>query len=123
MVHPIPLRPHHGMCFQYFVGEGYSDNFTENMYKVHSKLSKNPMIRLQTSPDVVCGPCPNCEENSCQDEDLVARYDRQVLDLCNLKDNLVISWTEFSRRVKNHILDTKMRESICGDCEWTDLCK
>lgn len=123
MTNPIPLRPHHGMCFQYFVGEGYSDNFTKNMWETKQVLDKNPEILLRVQPDGLCLACPNLDNSTCKDEDIVADYDRKVLDLTGLKEGDVLSWNKFTELVQEKILKPQKRETICGDCQWTGLCK
>ena len=36
------LRPHHGMCFQFYEGKGYSADFTDHMGRVIKELEADP---------------------------------------------------------------------------------
>lgn len=36
---PVRLRPHHLLCMQTFVGNGYSEAFVENMKQVLARLA------------------------------------------------------------------------------------
>ena len=36
------LRPHHGMCFQFYEGKGYSEEFTDYMGAVMQRLEADP---------------------------------------------------------------------------------
>ena len=36
-----PIRPHHGMCLAFFIGNGYSNGFTAHMQGAVTKLIKN----------------------------------------------------------------------------------
>ena len=91
------VRPHHGMCLAFFEGKGYSGGFTAHMAQVRDRL-------LREDPEVCL--CP----------------DRSVLEQCGLKPGQRIRWSRFSRLVDEHILSSGSRETICGDCQWNELC-
>lgn len=118
-----PLRAHHGMCLAYFVGKGYSDGFTANMARMKALLEENAPVRLVCGTDEICGPCPNLAADGCKDIDKVSRYDQMVLTLCGLPENTVIPYLEYAALVNDRILAPGKRPEICGDCQWTNLCK
>lgn len=120
----IKLRPHHGMCFQFYEGKGYSAEFTDHMGRVIRTLSERPKtpVRLTLSADVVCEHCPNNVGGTCESADKVMRYDTAVLDACGWKDGDELAYADFAARVKERILDAGMRRGICGDCEWDAIC-
>ena len=68
----LPLRPHHGMCMAYFVGHGYSDGFSAHMASLLERLAPDTPIRLTSSTDAVCGPCPNNHGGLCSKPEQVA---------------------------------------------------
>lgn len=123
------IRPHHGMCFVFFQGKGYSGAFTENMRKMKEKLDENPEVVLLCQADDVCACCPHnengkCAGNSSQPSPSKAKYyDHQVLSHCGLREGTKIHWNDFAEAVKIHILSPGKREEICGDCEWNELCR
>ena len=119
----IRLRPHHGMCIAYFVGEGYSGSFTENMAAVIRALERDAWVKLVCEGDVICGPCPNFVENGCVTLEKVDRYDAAVLRLCGLEPGQKLPYREFRDLVRENILTPGLRQEICGDCQWNDLCK
>ena len=121
----IRLRPHHGMCFQFYKGKGYSKEFTENMDDLLGRLSENNNmnITLTLSADSVCGNCPNNINGICNTEKKVAGYDRAVLEKCGFREGQTIPYGEFISTVKSCILDKNLREEICGDCSWNEICK
>ncbi len=44
---PLPLRPHHLLCTEFFKGYGYSDGFSANMSEVISMLNADdPAVTL-----------------------------------------------------------------------------
>ncbi len=120
----VSLRPHHGMCFQFYAGKGYSAEFTDHIGRVVRALSDNPQtpVRLTCSADVVCEHCPNNIGGVCKTADKVSRYDAAVLDACDLCDGDELPYAAFSAQVRERILDAGLRRSICGDCEWDALC-
>lgn len=120
----LPLRAHHGMCFQFFTGNGYSSDFTSNMAKLKVMFERdNPLITVTDSADVVCRQCPNLETDICSSAEKVCRYDYGVLERCGLKPGDTITYSEFIRLVHERVIAADQREAVCGDCSWTELCK
>ena len=119
----MTIRPHHGMCLAFFEGKGYSDGFTAHMAQVLLRLSREgPTMRLLPETDVICSHCPNNIGGVCAAAEKVDRYDRAVLDRCGLAAGDALPWSDFSKLVRDHILTAGKRPSICGNCEWNDIC-
>ena len=112
------IRAHHAMCLYFFQGRGYSGEFVENMKAV---LEENPTIRLMDSPDDICAACPNKVTEPCAKK--ASRYDREVLRRCGLSVGERLPYREFSRKVIETILRRGVRAEICGDCQWSSLCR
>ena len=120
----INLRAHHGMCFKYFVGKGYSDGFTKNMAEMKALLEgTDPTVAVINSADTVCAKCPNLETDGCRSCDKVEKYDNGVLRACGIEPGTKMPYSEFSLLVTKNVIDKGLREKICGDCQWTSLCK
>lgn len=119
----IELRAHHGMCLAFFEGKGYSKGFTEHMQAVYDSMKENPKLQIVINEDVICQKCPNLQEGVCKTQKLVQEYDRKVLSHCGLKEDAEISWAEFSALVKEHIIVSGRRKSICGNCQWNPICE
>lgn len=120
-----PLRPHHGMCFQFYQGKGYSSDFTDHMGKVLRAFEEAPeqMVRLVAAADLVCRHCPNQEAGTCTNQEKVKRYDEEVLRVCGILEGDVWPYQDFLKLVRERILDAGLRSAICGDCSWDDLCR
>ena len=118
----LPLRPHHGMCMAFFVGHGYSDGFTAHMGALLASLGPESPVRLAVGADAVCGACPNNLDGLCDKPELVASYDRAVLDPCGLEEGCELPFGRFTALVEENILSRGRRASICGDCQWNDIC-
>ena len=119
---PLLLRPHHGMCFAYFVGYGYSDGFSVHMGELLALLTPETQIRLTVDTDSVCSACPNNVGGVCEKPELVASYDRAVLSLCGLQDGQTLPFGRFTTLVQQRILTPGHRAAICGNCQWNDIC-
>lgn len=119
---PLTLRPHHGMCLAYFVGEGYSEGFSAHMGRILASLSAGTAVRLTVGTDAVCAGCPNNRDGLCDKPELVAGYDRAVLALCGLEEGAEIPFGIFTSLVQEKILAPGLRPSICGDCQWSGIC-
>lgn len=119
------LRPHHGLCFQFYEGKGYSKDFTDHMGKVIQDMNNDPSqkIKLKVDIDIVCKNCPNNEDGICTTADKVEKYDKRVLEACGLKEGDEISYAEYIKLVKEKIIDTGKRSDICKDCMWDYICK
>ena len=121
----IVLRPHHGMCFQFYEGKGYDADFTDHMGKIIRCLSDDPsrMILLKVCTDSVCVSCPNNQSGVCADQNKVTQYDKNVLSICGLHEGEPLRYMDFIASVKEKIIDAGLRKRICGDCCWNEICE
>ena len=115
------IRAHHGVCLYFFQGKGYSGEFVENMSRMKAILAENPEIILMDGPDDICAACPNRLTETCAEK--ASRYDREVLRRCGLSVGERLPYREFSRKVIETILRPGVRAEICGDCQWSSLCR
>jgi hypothetical protein len=119
----IKLRPHHGMCLYFFVGKGYSEDFSAHMQRVKEFLAADPEVHLTVSTDSICIACPHNINGICENAAQVEKYDRAVLSCCGLEEGQELSFFTFSDLVKRNIFDEEKREEICGECRWSDICR
>lgn len=122
---PLRLRPHHLLCIAHFVGEGYSDAFSENMDRLTKQLAAKParQIQLCSAADAVCSCCPNRIGESCSSADKVSRYDSACLCALSLREGDCLPWGTLAEQVEKLIIRPNQREKICGDCQWNSLCR
>ena len=82
------IRPHHGLCTAFFVGEGYDSDFTANMAEKIEFLNKSePIITLTIGADMICEKCPNnlcCKCTSTKPD----TYDKKVLEITEFSENI-----------------------------------
>ena len=77
-----PIRPHHGMCLAFFIGNGYSNEFTAHMQEMLDLFTKGADVCLTVKTDEICSACPNNCEGVCEAAEKVKRYDNEVLVEC-----------------------------------------
>lgn len=112
----IHLRAHHLLCLQYFVGEGYSDLFTQSMADVQNRLQKGESWCLADGMDDICKDCPNNMDGICRTQEKVERYDEKIRSL--------LSGTSSSYSSVSQLLQKdNLLQSICPDCSWNALCQ
>ncbi len=120
---PLPIRAHHGMCLAFFEGKGYSDGFTAHMGDVLHTLKEDTPIQVCREKDIICKACPNLQNGICASESIVNFYDDRVLELCELHPGQHMTWGTFSGLTADRILRPGLRSSICGRCQWDDICR
>lgn len=122
----INLRPHHLLCIAFFKGKGYSDEFVSNMTSIVSALkdNKDTPISLVSGEDDLCTHCPNNQNGICTAEDKSSKYDQLTLSALGIDTNShsQILYSTLRALADERIINSGKRESVCGDCQWTDLC-
>lgn len=120
---PIILRPHHLLCIKFFVGRGYSEEFTANMYKAIAALNENDSVKITLSADTLCCACPNLNGKLCETEAKVCRYDKKTAEFLNLEDGKTYSYNDLKAKIEEKIFSQNKFDDICLDCEWSDICR
>ena len=118
-----PIRPHHGMCLAFFIGNGYSTGFTAHMQEMLELFTKGADVCLTVKTDEICSACPNNSQGICEAAEKVKRYDNAVLAECGLKEGQKLAFPEFTEAVQKKIIETAKRTKICGDCQWNRICQ
>ena len=116
------LRPHHGLCMAYYVGEGYSSGFKRHMGEVLDSLTPDTPVTLVSRTDELCSACPHNREGVCEKQDSVKDYDQAVLTACRLADGQHLTFGQFTALVQERIISAGLRENICGRCQWNGIC-
>lgn len=115
----IRLRPHHLLCFQSYVGRGYSSEFRDNMDRVYRQLKSRPgqAIEIIFGLDEICRFCPsNIGNEYCESQEKVAEIDRKTIEFLDLKERAYIYEDLLSKIYE--ILRKDDFHSICSECQW-----
>ena len=119
----MPLRPHHALCAQFFTGHGYSEAFTEHMRRTLGALNDGASVTLVNGCDCICAGCPNNRNGVCETDEKVNVIDCRTLDAAGLAFGDTLPWRDLCALAEEKIIAPGALPSVCGDCEWIDLCK
>lgn len=119
----VRLRHHHLVCMQNFVGKGYDEDFVANMRLIIATLGEpGTIIYLSMGCDDICSCCPNRNGLRCRDEPSVIGKDRSVACFLGISERAEVDASAVLYRVKERILELDDIRSLCGECDWADLC-
>ncbi len=117
------LRGHHLICLQFYRGEGYSEEFIENLENVLEKARQSGVLIVEGADDI-CKACPYLVDGKCSykenAEEEIRYLDFLALTLLGLSSERTVSWKEISERVVD-IID-EWKDKACRDCEWRKVC-
>ena len=120
----FPLRPHHALCAQFFVGKGYSESFVAHMRGILTALNHpDAAVTLTSTCDCICAGCPNNRNGVCETDAKVRAIDRRAIEAMGLSFGDTLLWRDLCELAKLRILAPKRLNSVCGDCEWIDICQ
>jgi hypothetical protein len=114
------LRGHHLICLNFFRGEGYSEEFIENLYAVIKKEN----IEIVTGADDVCRKCPYLKEGKCRSSDYTDEkihvQDREALRLLGFKPGMIADWKMIASKLPEIIEEWK--SEFCFACGYRKVC-
>jgi hypothetical protein len=112
------LRGHHLFCLLGYRGMGYSQEYVENMTRLHQTLRDNPktLIQLVLGPDQLCEKYPNSGVYHCQNDNIYKR-DAAILKKMELKIGQILKWEDIESRIRKHITPSDI-QFVCATCSW-----
>ena len=121
----IRLRGHHLVCLHFYHGEGYPEEYIDNLRNIMEKVKSGEKIRVVCGPDDVCGMCPYLSEGRCgykkegMDEE-IEELDMKALDLLKVSPGEKVNWSEIKEKVASASKDWFL--SFCEGCDWERYC-
>ena len=112
------LRGHHLFCLLGYKGMGYSQEYVENMTKLHQSLRDEPetWVQLIEGPDHLCEKYPNSGEYHCQDRHIDNR-DRVILEKLGLKVGQILKWKDIEDSIRKNVVPSDIG-IVCETCSW-----
>ena len=136
MTDTVRLRPHHLLCFQFFAGYGYSDDFNVNTARIITLLECHdaPQIIIVNGADDVCACCPRheyderpltdkCEGQGCMDADIISALDSFTLTMTKLNIGDRGKYTDFRDLAFEKVIQNGKYRMVCKRCQWYHICK
>lgn len=121
----VALRPHHLICLQFFRGEGYSQEFVDNLARTFTRLQTEP-ARIVAGADVVCAACPNLgDDQRCTDpgEDAIRELDAVALATLDVELGDVMMMDDAARLlIERTEATTSFRDTECRGCGFRTVC-
>ncbi len=115
------LRGHHLICLNFFRGEGYSQEFAENIREIIESSS----LQVVFGPDDVCLKCPHLENKTCMysenSEEHVTELDQRAYRLLDVYPGDQITWESIKERIPE--IMKSWRDFACSDCDWRAVCE
>lgn len=120
----IFLRPHHALCSQFFIGHGYSKEFTENMTALMCILNEqNLKVKFVGCCDDICSCCPKNIEGRCINETKVQETDKFCISEYGFYIGEELLWDKIKAKVINRIISQKKLPYVCISCQWLSICQ
>lgn len=117
------LRPHHSLCIQFFIGKGYSEEFTASMKKLIAQLEdENCKVLITKGCDDICEFCPNNNSGVCLSEDKVGQIDKRCLSALGIETEDILNWEQLRQLAFDNIISCGRLNEICSDCCWKNIC-
>ncbi|EWG12819.1 DUF1284 domain-containing protein [Cytobacillus firmus] len=112
------LRGHHLFCLLGYRGMGYSQEYVENMTRIHQTLRDNPRtwIQLVKGPDYLCAKYPNSGEYHCEHDDIYER-DAVILEKLGLNIGQILYWQDIESNIQKYALPSDI-QTVCETCSW-----
>ncbi len=114
------LRGHHLICLNFFRGEGYSEDFIENIYSIIGKEK----VQVVTGPDEVCKKCPSLVDNKCANDDYtneeILFQDKEALRLLGYKPGDITNWETISAKLP--LVIEEWESEFCVNCRYLKVC-
>ncbi len=115
------LRGHHLICLNFFRGEGYSQEFVENIKKILESSS----LQVVFGADDVCLKCPYLENDVCiyseGSGEHVAELDQMAYGLLNVYPGDQTTWESVKKELPKIMKSWK--GFACSECDWISVCK
>ncbi len=118
------LRGHHLVCLHFFKGEGYNEEFVENLKGV-LRTAETEVITVRHGADDICAKCPSLNHTGCQySEDAdegIGEMDRIALNLLKLSQGMKVKWAEIGNRIPG--IFRVWHRAYCTTCSWKWACE
>lgn len=112
------LRGHHLFCLLGYRGMGYSQEYVENMTRLHQALRDNPRtwIQLVKGPDQLCEKYPNSGEYHCEHNEIYER-DAVILEKLGFKIGQILYWKDIESNIQKFAISSDI-QTVCETCSW-----
>ncbi|MDK2880179.1 MAG: uncharacterized protein PWR06_2895 [Thermoanaerobacteraceae bacterium] len=120
----VRFRGHHLICLNFFQGEGYSQDFIDNLKQLLDRAEKGEKIEVVAGPDDVCKVCPSLKGDICThkegaDEE-IKELDNQARSYLGVEPGQKVDWKEIRQGVAK--IPGSWFSDFCKGCDWEKVC-
>lgn len=128
----LKIRPHHILCMRAYQGNGYSEEFNDNMKKViksinahndfceTTNLKEVDKVEITFNLDSICTKCPNnINNNLCSSQEKVNSLDLKVSKYFDIKKG-IYNYKDLEDIVYSNITE-EIFDDICSNCTWYNI--
>lgn len=120
----VILRGHHLICLNFFHGEGYDEEFIDNLRQVLSRVEKEA-ISVVSGADDVCSSCLWLKKKRCtyagSSDQEMKDMDRTALGLLGLSSGDMVRWRDIQEKLP--YIFSRWFSSYCAECAWRGACE
>ncbi|QGG46203.1 DUF1284 domain-containing protein [Heliorestis convoluta] len=120
----LKLRGHHLVCLHFFRGEGYNQEFIDNLFNVMGRAERGEEIEVIAEADDICKACPSRKGAICASkegaESEIQALDAQALALLKMKKGDKTTWMQVKEPIQE--ATEEWFQSFCTDCGWSKVC-
>lgn len=115
------LRGHHLICLNFFKGEGYSQDFVENIFRI----LEDDQIEVIFGADDVCSKCPYLREGVCiykeNAEENIVELDQMAYKLLDIYPGMRTDWKIIGEKIP--LIMENWKKFACVTCDWKRVCE
>jgi len=121
----IKLRGHHLICLHFFRGEGYNQEFVDNLRAMLARVEAGEEAEVVDGHDDICRECPYLKGSLCayveEAEKEIREMDMTALKLLGLHSGNKVDWRDIRDKIPGIFGDWSGK--YCFVCDWMPACK
>lgn len=118
------FRGHHLICLHFFSGEGYTQDFVENLSSILD-AAHDEGLEVCHGADDICRKCPHLKDDICQytqnaDKE-INTMDNRALKLLNAVSGNKLVWHQIKESLPG--IFQEWHKAYCTSCGWKPACE
>lgn len=120
----IRMRGHHLICLNFYRGEGYNQEFIENLDDVMRRAKGGEEIEVVEGADEICRVCPTLQGEKCVSKPgadaKIREMDAKAAAHLGVEIGSKVLWQEIKTKVME--APKEWLAAFCKGCDWGEVC-
>lgn len=120
----IRLRGHHLVCLRFFQGQGYSQEFVENLEDMMRRARESEEIEVVSGADDVCRACLSLQGDKCVAKPgmdaKIREMDAEAVAHLGVEVGAKVYWRQITAKVM--VPSKGWMAGFCEGCDWEKVC-